>query len=146
MIQQMLAIWSLVPLPLLNPVWTSGSSRFMYHWSLTWRMLSITLLVCEMSALCGSLIIVLYCLCLGLEWKLTFYSPVTTAMFSKFAYILSTALEQHEFKLHRPTYNKTFFSVNTYNTTSTLCLVSLLTVGTEGRLWDLSFFGFWFPW
>ena len=28
MIQQMLAIWSLVPLPFLKPVWTSGSSRF----------------------------------------------------------------------------------------------------------------------
>ena len=30
MIQQMLAIWSLVPLPFLKPAWTSGSSRFMY--------------------------------------------------------------------------------------------------------------------
>ena len=49
-IQQMLAIWSLVPLPFLNPTWTSGSSRFMYCWSLTWRILSITLLACEMSA------------------------------------------------------------------------------------------------
>ena len=28
MIQQMLAIWSLAPLPFLNPAWTSGSSRF----------------------------------------------------------------------------------------------------------------------
>ena len=34
MIQWMLAIWSLVPLPFLNPAWTSGSSRFMYCWSL----------------------------------------------------------------------------------------------------------------
>ena len=31
MIQQMLAIWSLVPLPFLSPVWTSGSSGFMNH-------------------------------------------------------------------------------------------------------------------
>ena len=44
MIQQMLAIWSLVPLPFLKPVWTSGSSRFTYCWSLAWRILSITLL------------------------------------------------------------------------------------------------------
>ena len=44
MIQWMLAIWSLVPLPFLNPAWTSGSSRFMYYWSLAWRILSITLL------------------------------------------------------------------------------------------------------
>ena len=33
MIQQMLAIWSLVPLPFLNPAWTSGSSWFTYCWS-----------------------------------------------------------------------------------------------------------------
>ena len=33
MIQQMLAIWSLVPLPFLKPAWTSGSSRFTYCWS-----------------------------------------------------------------------------------------------------------------
>ena len=45
----MLAIWSQIPLPFLNPVWTSGSSWFMYCWSLAWRILSITLLVCEMS-------------------------------------------------------------------------------------------------
>ena len=29
MIQQMLAIWSLVPLPFLKPAWTSGSSQFL---------------------------------------------------------------------------------------------------------------------
>ena len=51
MIQWMLAIWSLVPLPFLNPAWTCGSSRFTYCWSLTWRILSITLLVCEMTAI-----------------------------------------------------------------------------------------------
>ena len=34
MIQQMLAIWSLVTLPFLNPAWTCGSSRFTYCWSL----------------------------------------------------------------------------------------------------------------
>ena len=50
MIQRMLAIWSLVPLPFLNPAWTSGSSWFTYCWSLAWRILSLTLLACEMSA------------------------------------------------------------------------------------------------
>ena len=50
MTQWMLAIWSLVPLPFLNPVWTSGSSRFMYSWSLAWRIWGITVLMCEMSA------------------------------------------------------------------------------------------------
>ena len=34
MIQWMLSIWSLVPLPFLNPVWTSGSSGFVYCWGL----------------------------------------------------------------------------------------------------------------
>ena len=34
MIQWMLAIWSLIPLPFLNPAWTSGNSQFMYCWSL----------------------------------------------------------------------------------------------------------------
>ena len=50
MIQRMLAIWSPVPLPFLKPAWTSGSSQFTYCWSLAWRILSITLLACEMSA------------------------------------------------------------------------------------------------
>ena len=37
MIQRMLAIWPLVPLPLWNPACMSGSSQFMYCWSLAWR-------------------------------------------------------------------------------------------------------------
>ena len=51
MIQWMLAIFSLVPLPFLNPVWTSGSFWFTYYWSLSWRILNITLLACEISAI-----------------------------------------------------------------------------------------------
>ena len=35
----------------IDPVWTPGSSRFMYCWSLVWRSFSITLLTCEMSAI-----------------------------------------------------------------------------------------------
>ena len=38
MIQQLLAIWSLVPLPFLKPAWTSGRSWFTYCWSLAWRI------------------------------------------------------------------------------------------------------------
>ena len=68
MIQQMWAIWSLVPLPFLKPAWTSGSSWFTYCLSLAWRILSITLLACEMSALCGSLsILILIPICM--EWR-----------------------------------------------------------------------------
>ena len=51
MTQWMLPIWSLVPLPFLKPAWVSGSSWFTYCWSLAWRILSITLLACEMSAI-----------------------------------------------------------------------------------------------
>ena len=51
MIQRVLAIWSLVPLPFLTPFWTSGSSWFIHCWRLAWRILSITLLTCEMSAI-----------------------------------------------------------------------------------------------
>ena len=58
MIQGILAIWSLVPLPFLNP---SGSSQFMYCWSLAWRILSITLHV-RWVQLCGSLSILWHCL------------------------------------------------------------------------------------
>ena len=46
----------------------------------------------------GSLSILWHCLSLGLEWKLTFSSPVATADFSKFAGILSAALSQHHHK------------------------------------------------
>ena len=45
MIQQMWAIWSLAPLPFINPACISGSSQFTYCWSLAWRILSMTLLV-----------------------------------------------------------------------------------------------------
>ena len=41
---------SLVPLPFLNPVWTSVNSWFTSCWSRAWTILSITLLPCEMSA------------------------------------------------------------------------------------------------
>ena len=59
-------IWSLVPLPFLNPAWI-GSSQFKYCWSLAWRNLSITLLACEMFQLCGSLNTLWHCFSLGLE-------------------------------------------------------------------------------
>ena len=51
MIHQMLAVCSLVPLPFLTPALTSGGSWFTYCWSLAWRILSIFLLACKMSAI-----------------------------------------------------------------------------------------------
>ena len=38
------------------------------------------------------MVVLWYCPSLELEWKLTFYNPVATAEFSKFAGILSAAL------------------------------------------------------
>ena len=49
--QRMLTIWSLVPLPFLNPSWTPWISLFTYCGILAWRILSISLLACEMSAI-----------------------------------------------------------------------------------------------
>ena len=92
MIQQMLASWSLVPLPFQKPAWTSGSSQFTYCWSLAWRILSITLLACEMSAIVWSFEHSLALPFFGIGRKLTFSSPVATAEYSKFAGILSAAL------------------------------------------------------
>ena len=51
MIQRMLAIWTLVPLPFVNPACVSGCSQFMYFWSLPWRIFSITLPACEINAI-----------------------------------------------------------------------------------------------
>ena len=75
MIHWMLAIWSLISLPFLNPAWTSGSSQLMYHWSLTWRIFSITLLVCEMSAFVQQ-----FALCLVLPF---FGTGMKTDLFQK---------------------------------------------------------------
>ena len=47
----MLVIWSLVPLPFPKPAWSPGSSWCTYCWSLAWRILNITLLAYEMSAI-----------------------------------------------------------------------------------------------
>ena len=46
MIQWLAAIWSLVPLPFLNP-----AAWFTYCWSLAWRILSIILLTYEMNVI-----------------------------------------------------------------------------------------------
>ena len=119
MIQQMLAIWSLVSLPFLNLVWASGSSQFTYYWSLAWRILSITLLAWGMSAMCGILNILWHCLSLGLEWKLIFSSPVATAV-SKSTGIFSAEIQ---FYLQKGCPRKgrepcLYSNMNTLNTTN----------------------------
>ena len=57
---------------------------------MAWRILSIPLQACEMSAIVQE-----FEHTLGLEWKLTFSSPMATAEFSKFVGILSAALSQY---------------------------------------------------
>ena len=49
--------------------------------------------------LCGSLSILWYCLSLGLEWKLTFSSPVATAEFLKFADIECSTFTASSFRI-----------------------------------------------
>ena len=50
-IQWMLEICSLISLTFLNLAGMSGSSWFTYCWNLAWRILSITLLACEISSI-----------------------------------------------------------------------------------------------
>ena len=51
MIQQLLRVWSLVPMHFQNPAYISGSSQFTHCWSLAWRILKITLLAGKMSTI-----------------------------------------------------------------------------------------------
>ena len=78
MIQRMLAIWSLVPLPFLKPAWTSGSSRFTYCWSLAWRILSITLVACALSLLYHKPVVIYPSLKTKPNSKLLPASPICT--------------------------------------------------------------------
>ena len=71
-----LNIWKFMVHVLLKP----GLENFEHYFTSVWVQL------------CGSLSILWHCLSLGLEWKLTFSSPVATAEFSKFTGILSAAL------------------------------------------------------
>ena len=81
MIQWKLAIRSLVPLPFLNPAWTSGSSHFTYWWNLAWRIHSLPYFASLWNQ-CNCLIVWTFfglVFSLGLKRKLTFSSPVATA-------------------------------------------------------------------
>ena len=74
-----LNIWNFMVHVLLKP----GLENFEHYWHVRWVQL------------CSSLSLLWLCLSLGLEWKLTFSSPVATPEFSKFAGIFSAALSQH---------------------------------------------------
>ena len=77
-----LSIWKFMVHVLLMP----GLENF-EHYFLCWYV--------RWEQLCSCLNILWHCLSLGLEWKLTFSSPVATAEFSKFTDILSAAFSQH---------------------------------------------------
>ena len=95
MIQQMLAVWSLVPFAFskssLN-IW-----KFSFHVLLKPSLENFEPYFGSMwnECSCCSLNILWHCLSLGLEWKLTFSNPVAPAEFSKFAGILSATFQQH---------------------------------------------------
>ena len=74
MSQWMLSIWSLVPLPYLNPAWTSGSSQFMYCVAWLGEFQVILCLRVRWMQLCNNLNFLWPCHSLGLEWKMTFSS------------------------------------------------------------------------
>ena len=57
------------PLPFLNPACISGSSLFMYYWSLAWRILRITVLHVKWAQLCHSWNILGHCLSFGIGMK-----------------------------------------------------------------------------
>ena len=87
--------------------WIPGLSAFPKYSFYIWKFLVHVLLKPSLKnfehylasmwneQLCGSLNILWHCLSLGLEWKLTFCSPVAIAEFSKFAGVLSATLQQH---------------------------------------------------
>ena len=91
MTQQMLAIWSLVPLPFLKPAWTSGSSQlkpgleiFEHYLTGVWDEWNCVV------------VWAFFGIAFLWDWnENTFSSPVATAEFSKLAGILSAALSQH---------------------------------------------------
>ena len=94
-IQRMLAIWSFVPLPFLKWAWTSGSSWFTYCWSLAWRILSITLLACEMSAIVQwfkhSLVLPFF----GIGMKTDLFQSCSHCWVSQICWHLNGALSQY---------------------------------------------------
>ena len=94
MIQWMLAIGSLIPVPFLNSAWTSGSSWFMYCWSLAWRILSIILLACEMSAIVQQFEHSLALPFFGTGMKTDLFKSCGHCWVSRFAGILSAVVQQ----------------------------------------------------
>ena len=92
--QWMLAIWSLLLLPFLDPACTYGSLWFMYCWNPAWRIFEHNLT--SMQNECNCMVVWTYFgTALLWDWNKNSFSShcwVVTAEFSKFADILSAAL------------------------------------------------------
>ena len=65
-----------------------------YCWSLAWRILSITLLACEMSMIVW-VVWAFFGTAFLWDWNAILFQSFATAEFSKFAGIVSAALSQH---------------------------------------------------
>ena len=92
--QWMLEVWSLLSLPFLNPVCTSGRSWFTYCQSLAWRVFEYYLT--SMWNECNCVVVwTFFGVAFLWDWNENWPFPVATAEFSKFAGILSVALSQH---------------------------------------------------
>ena len=90
MILRMLGIWSLVLLPFLKQVWTSGvhGSCIAEAWlGEFWALLYSCV---RWVQLCGSLSILWHCLSLGLEWKLTLLNK-------QFILLINTPFSKHNY-------------------------------------------------
>ena len=94
MIHQMLAIWSLVPLPFLNPACISRISQFMYCWYLAWKILCMTLLACEMSCNCA-VVWTLFGITLFWDWNENWPFPPLLCPYSLSALNILCALLIH---------------------------------------------------
>ena len=101
MIQQILAIWSLVS---LKPAWTSGCSPLMYCWSMFWRILSTTLLAFEMVVWTFFGIAFLWDWnenwCFPVLWPLLSFPNLYSVQFSRS--VVSDSLRPHELQRTRP--------------------------------------------
>ena len=77
-------MWSLVPLPFLNPTWTSGHLEVLGLCTAKALLGEFWALLCRhvrWVQLCSSLNILWHCLSLGLKWKLTFSSSAASWVF-----------------------------------------------------------------
>ena len=90
---RMLAVWSLLPLPFLNPACTSGTSRFMYCLKPSVKYFEHYLASMWNERSC-TVVWTLFGIALFWDWNesWTFSSSVAIAEFSRFAGILSAIL------------------------------------------------------